>query len=156
MTKKQADLLEIAIGIAVKAHNGVMDKSGTPYILHPLTVMHNVEDPYKKMAAVMHDVVEDTDMELKDLKELGFPQNVIDMVDSVSRKPDGETYWEFIARCAKNPDAIEIKEQDIYHNTSWDRVMLLDDPEKYLSLQKKYGKALIILRAAKKELIEGK
>ncbi|MCK5617381.1 HD domain-containing protein [Candidatus Pacearchaeota archaeon] len=156
MSKKDAELLDLAIEIAVAAHKGVVDKSGTPYILHPLTVMENLDTPRKKMAGVLHDVVEDTTVTLETLRGLGFPEDVIGMVDSVSRrKDDGETYWEFIGRCAKNLDAIDVKEQDLHHNSSWDRVMLLD-PENFLALHRRYGKALIILMTAKKELIEGK
>ena len=155
MSKEDARLLDLAIKIAVDAHYGVVDKSGTPYILHPLTVMDNLDTPRKKMAGVLHDVVEDTDITIQDLRDQGFPEDVLAMVDSVSRKPDGETYWEFIGRCAKNLDAIDVKAQDLRHNSSWDRVMLLD-PENFLSLHKRYGKALMVLMTAKKELIEGK
>lgn len=157
MSQEEARLLELAIKIAVEAHQGVVDKSGTPYILHPLTVMENLDTPRKKMAGVLHDVVEDTHITLEYLREQGFPEDVLAMIGAVSRlKEEGETYWEFIGRCAKNLDAIDIKIQDLKHNSSWDRLMLLAEPEKFLSLQKRYGKAFVLLMTAKKELIEGK
>jgi (p)ppGpp synthase/HD superfamily hydrolase len=53
--------LERAIQIAVKAHSGVKDRGGKPYILHPLNVMMRVNTQKEKTVAILHDVVEDTD-----------------------------------------------------------------------------------------------
>ena len=57
--------LEVAILIAVKAHMGQVDKAGKSYILHPLRVMQNVESIDAKIVAVLHDVLEDTDITLE-------------------------------------------------------------------------------------------
>lgn len=65
--------LEKAILIATKAHEGQKDKAGKPYILHPLRVMLRMKTTKDMMAAILHDVVEDTDVTLDDLREHGFP-----------------------------------------------------------------------------------
>ena len=52
--------LERAIKIAVLAHKGASDKSGAPYILHPLRLMFGIEDIEGKIVAILHDVVEDS------------------------------------------------------------------------------------------------
>src|SRR5438477_7402644 len=63
-----------AIEIAARAHAGQTDKlGGMPYALHPLRVMNRVEGEHAKMAAVLHDVVEDTPVTADDLRRAGFP-----------------------------------------------------------------------------------
>ena len=52
--------LERAIQIAALAHAGQFDKAGQPYILHPLRVMFRMEEEHERIAAVLHDVVEDS------------------------------------------------------------------------------------------------
>ena len=52
--------LEDAIALAVEAHRGQRDKAGQTYILHPLRVMLRLETEAERMAAILHDVVEDT------------------------------------------------------------------------------------------------
>ena len=51
--------LERAIEIAVQAHRGQRDRSGQPYILHPLRVMAQMESDAASIVAILHDVVED-------------------------------------------------------------------------------------------------
>ena len=65
--------VETAIEIAARAHAGQVDKAGVPYIFHPLRLMLAVTTPFERMAAVLHDTVEDTDISLADLREAGFP-----------------------------------------------------------------------------------
>ena len=69
--------LERALEIAAKAHAGQMDKAGQPYVLHPLRMMLAVTTPEARMAAVLHDVVEDTAVTLEELRDEGFPAAVI-------------------------------------------------------------------------------
>src|SRR5258706_6160057 len=65
--------LERAIALAARKHEGQLDKAGAPYILHPIRVMLRVASLEEKMAAVLHDVVEDTDTTFEDLAREGFP-----------------------------------------------------------------------------------
>jgi hypothetical protein len=93
--------LERAIEIAVLAHKGASDKSGAPYILHPLRLMFGIEDIEAKIVAVLHDVVEDSKPPyrwgLQELETEGFSANVIEALDCVTKRPD-EPYEAFIER----------------------------------------------------------
>jgi (p)ppGpp synthase/HD superfamily hydrolase len=107
--------LDDAIALAVKAHRGHKDKAGKPYILHPLHVMMRMDTPDAMMAAVLHDVVEDSDTTLADLRDAGYPPHVVDAVDGMSRR-EGETYEAYIERLIENPLARQIKIADLEHN----------------------------------------
>jgi len=144
--------IEAAILFATALHAGQKDKSGKPYILHPLRVMLAVTDkksPDKitMMAAVLHDVVEDCDCTLDDLRTAGFCEEVICAVDLLSRPPKGApnrpTHRQYIDRiCAsKNPRAIHIKLEDTKDNLS--RVDEL--PPDQRSIEKRYEQALELL-----------
>lgn len=107
--------LEEAISLAVSAHKGQKDKAGNPYILHPLRMMLSLDSDECRMAAVLHDVVEDCDVSLQDLKDAQFPESVIEAVECVTRRPD-ESYQEFIERAAENPIARAVKLADLEDN----------------------------------------
>ena len=107
--------LEDAISLAVRAHQGQLEKSGQPYILHPLRVMFRLEDEYARMAAVLHDVVEDTPHTLDELRELGYPPEVVAAVDCLTRRPT-ETYEAFVERAAADPIARRVKLADLEDN----------------------------------------
>jgi len=103
--------LERAIAIAARAHEGQVDKAGVPYILHPLRMMLSVDTPEARMAAVLHDVVEDTPVTLEQLRAEGFPDSVIEAVRTLTKR-DGEDYDAFIRRVGPNPIARQVKPAD--------------------------------------------
>ena len=107
--------LEQAIVIAVEAHRGQKDRSGAPYILHPLRMMFRVQTEAERMAAVLHDVVEDTAWTLEALREHGFPDEVVDAVDHLTRR-EGESYEDFVTRAAAHPVARRVKVADLEDN----------------------------------------
>jgi len=107
--------LEDAIALAVRAHHKQTDRAGAPYILHPLRVMFRVEIDAERMVAVLHDVVEDTDWSLDDLRAEGFPEEVVTAVDHLTRR-DGESYDDFVRRAAANPVARRVKIADLEDN----------------------------------------
>ena len=100
--------LEDAIALAVSAHKGQLDKAGAPYILHPLRLMMAVETEHQKMAALLHDVVEDCDMTLQQLVEWGYPEEVVRAIDHLTRR-EGETYRQFTERAGSDPVARVVK-----------------------------------------------
>jgi (p)ppGpp synthase/HD superfamily hydrolase len=106
--------LEAAIALAAYAHAGQIDKGGAPYILHPLRVMMACKGEKERIAAVLHDVVEDCGYEVTDLREQ-FGGTVSDAVDALTRRRS-ETYEAFIDRCAANPVARVVKLADIADN----------------------------------------
>jgi (p)ppGpp synthase/HD superfamily hydrolase len=113
--------LERAIALAARMHEGQSDKAGSPYILHPIRMMMRMTTPVEMMAAVLHDVVEDTSTTLDDLRREGFSEEVVQAVDSLSRRP-GETYDAFVERVAANPTALRVKLADLADNMDLTRL----------------------------------
>lgn len=107
--------IEEAIRIAVEAHRGQKDRGGAPYILHPLRMMFRVQTDAERMAAVLHDVVEDSAWTLDDLRARGFPDEVLRAVDGLTRR-EGETYEAFVERAAADPVARRVKIADLEDN----------------------------------------
>ena len=118
--------IEEAIRIAVDAHRGQKDRGGAPYILHPLRMMVRVQTDAERMAAVLHDVVEDTAWTLDDLRARGFPGEVLRAVDALTRR-EGETYEDFIARAAADPVAKRVKIADLEDNLDLRRTGAVSD-----------------------------
>lgn len=115
-----------AIRVAVNAHFGQKDKQGQPYILHPLRVMMQMETDEEKMAAVLHDVLEDTEVTQEDLIAQGFPEKVIEAVLCLTRKEDEEKdyregYKEYVVRCKSNEIARKVKMADLRDNSLIER-----------------------------------
>ena len=117
--------LEDAIALAVEAHRGQRDKSGQPYILHPLRVMFSCETEIERIVAVLHDVVEDTGRSFDDLRKLGYSEDVIAALDCVTKRP-GEDYEQFIERAAANPVARKVKLADLKDNMDLRRLVSVE------------------------------
>jgi (p)ppGpp synthase/HD superfamily hydrolase len=113
--------LERAILIAAQAHLGQRDKARAPYILHPLRLMMRMESEAAMIAAVLHDVVEDSDWTLERLRGEGFSEEVLQAVDCLTHR-DGETYDEFIARVRVNKIASQVKIADLEDNMNVKRI----------------------------------
>jgi GTP diphosphokinase / guanosine-3',5'-bis(diphosphate) 3'-diphosphatase len=113
--------LERAIAIAATAHAGQVDKAGQPYILHPIRVMLRVEGEHERMAAVLHDVVEDTSVTLEQLANEGFPEPVLQAVAALTKNP-GESRLQAAARAAENPIALAVKLADNAENRDLSRI----------------------------------
>jgi (p)ppGpp synthase/HD superfamily hydrolase len=136
--------LEKAIAIACNAHKGKKDKAGASYILHPLRVMMRMDSPREMMAAVMHDVVEDSEeWTLQKLNDEGFDQEVINAIDTLTKRGE-ETYVEFITRVSHNAIGIKVKLADLEYNMN---VMRLGNlTEKDIERRDKYHHAWKALR----------
>lgn len=110
-----------AISIAAKAHDGQFDKGGQPYILHPLRVMLHFEEEDYQICAILHDVVEDTEITLDFLRKEGFSQTVLSTLQLLTRQPNDD-YTTYINRILTNPIACNIKLWDLKDNLSKDRI----------------------------------
>jgi (p)ppGpp synthase/HD superfamily hydrolase len=132
--------LDDAIQLARRAHEGQLDKAGRPYIAHPLRVMGHVKSEHERMTAVLHDVVEDTDVTLDDLAAAGCPPEVLAAVEAISKQPD-EPQVDYLDRVLANPLALAVKRADIADNMSAERLGLLDQPTRE-RLRAKYEQAL--------------
>ena len=113
--------LERAIAIAATAHAGQVDKGGAPYILHPLKVMLRMASLEERIVAVLHDVVEDCDISLDDLRKGGFSEEVLTAIQSVTKVP-GESYEDFVERAAQNPIGRVVKLADLKENSDLSRI----------------------------------
>ena len=134
--------IERAIEIAARAHAGSVDKAGAPYVFHPLRLMFAVSGPYERMAAVLHDVVEDTAVTLEDLRLEGFPNEVIDAVDALSKK-EGESRLDAAMRASRNPIARIVKLADVKDNMDINRIT--NPSEKDYARLKEYEKVRALL-----------
>ena len=134
---KHAGLAE-AIALAATAHVNQKDKAGAPYILHPLRMMQSLTAEDERIAAVLHDVVEDTDLTLDDLRQRGFTESVVSAVDALTKR-DGEAYDQFIERARQHPVARRVKLADIEDNL--DLLRLTELTEKDVERLRKYHQA---------------
>ena len=113
--------LEHAIALAARAHDGQTDKAGQPYILHPLRVMLAVATEEERMAAVLHDTVEDTPVTFQELAVEGFPLAVIEAVEALT-KHQGESRLAAAQRAVVNPIARQVKLADVADNMDLSRI----------------------------------
>ncbi|MDX2253970.1 MAG: GTP pyrophosphokinase [Pseudanabaenaceae cyanobacterium bins.39] len=116
-----SELLNLAIAIASKAHEGQFDKAGKPYIAHPLHVMSQMTTLEEKIVAVLHDVVEDSDITIADLVRQGFPSIITEAIAAIT-KLEGEPYANYILRVKSNAIARQVKIADVMHNMDINRI----------------------------------
>lgn len=120
-TPKSAHLLEEAISITVEAHRGTLDVRGDPYVLNPLRMMSHMRTPNERMVAVMHDVVSGSPWTLDDLRQHGFPEQVVAAVDALTGR-SGESYEAYIGRIARNDLACRVKSVQLGGNLRCGRI----------------------------------
>lgn len=115
---KKGEMLAKMLVIATNAHAGQFDKGGLPYILHPLKVMHylHTDDEELQCIALGHDVIEDTSVTYKDLRDDGITERVIVAIRALTKLP-GQTLDEYKEGVFANPDAMKVKQSDLRHNT---------------------------------------
>lgn len=107
--------LERAIDIAVQAHRGQTRRNGEPYVLHPLRVMTACRTDKARIVAVLHDVVEDSDVTVGDLREAGFDEDILHALDLVTHERSVD-YDQYVERIAHDPLAREVKIADLEDN----------------------------------------
>ena len=109
--------LQRAIEISVTAHKRQVRKDGSPYVLHPLRLMMSVNSADEKIVAVLHDVVEDTDITMQQLEDEGFSKQVLAALRLVTHD-DGTSYENYITNIKGNPIARAVKLADLRDNTN--------------------------------------
>ena len=134
--------LERAIEIAAKNHAGQVDKRGQPYVLHPLRLMLAVQGGHERMAAVLHDVVEDTSVTQEELTAKGFPEAVVASVNALTKRKS-ESRLEAASRAAQNPIARAVKLADVADNM--DLRPIPEPTEKDLTRLKEYEQVRALL-----------
>ena len=145
--------IEETIAFIEKAHAGQTDRAGEPYYLHPIAVMRRLPpgvDDEVRLAALLHDVIEDTAYTREALSALGYSQRTLDAVDWVTQAPgDARPYAEKIDAliAGGNRDALQVKLADMSENADPVRLARLD-AESRDHFTRKYTAPLAALRAA--------
>lgn len=144
-------LLNSAIKLAAIHHDGQYDRGGNPYILHVMKVMHYLksDDEELNCIAVLHDIVEDTDVTFKDLHDAGMTTRIVEAV-YVLTKMRGQTAEEYLDLILGNRDAIRVKMCDLRHNMDIRR--LKGVTEKDIQRLEKYSKMYTVLKEALAEI----
>ena len=138
------NLLEQAISLAVEAHAGQVRKDGTPYILHPLHVMLQMDSEVERITAVLHDVVEDTAVTFADLQEMKLPPEALEAIRLLTHE-DSVPYETYIMTLKTNPIARRVKLADLKHNLDISALPQLD--EKDVARLRRYGRAWRLLQS---------
>ena len=126
------ELYDLALRIAIRAHEGQKDKSGREYVMHPIRVAERCKDPKAKIVALLHDTIEDTDVTAEYLRSQGFPEEIIEGVLSVTKQEgeEGEeNYEDFVLRAAQNPLGKEVKQADLEGNMDIRRLKNITDKD---------------------------
>jgi (p)ppGpp synthase/HD superfamily hydrolase len=108
-----APTLDDAILLAAQKHHGQKDLAGAPYVMHVLRVMFRLRDVDGRIVGVLHDLAEQTEVTLERLKELGYPDRIIEAVDHLTWRKEQESYEQYIKRLKSNSLATTVKKQDI-------------------------------------------
>ena len=130
-----------AMIIAYEAHKNQVDKSGVPYIYHPIHVAEQMDTENECIIALLHDVVEDTNVTFKQLEEV-FSKEIIDILKLLTREENIE-YDEYINRIKNNSIACKVKIADLTHNLDKTRLDFVTEVD--VKRNEKYKKALQIL-----------
>lgn len=136
------DDVKLAHEIAKRAHKGQVDKAGAPYILHPETVASFVTKDDEKIVAYLHDVIEDTPCQLRDLENVGFSSEIIKAVDLLTRKT-GQSYKQYLKLVKTNELARVVKLADLKHNSDLSRLTHVTEND--IKRLKKYQDAIVFL-----------
>lgn len=135
-------LTKKAYKVAFEAHRDQLDKTGLPYIHHPLHLAEQMSDEITTCVALLHDVVEDSDMTFEELEAMGFGSEIIDALRLMTHDDD-VPYMDYVSEIKKNPVAAKVKKADLMHNSDITRLDVVT--EKDLARVEKYKKALEIL-----------
>lgn len=146
-----SELIRKAENLARVLHNGQIDKGGSPYIGHPLRVAGNLETDEEKVLGLLHDVLEDCDIETQYLIDNGIPEILVKKLISLKRIKN-ESYFVYIDRIKEDMQTINVKLSDLEDNMDISRLKKVGSTD--LKRLKKYRKAKSILEKSKKEMLK--
>ncbi|MDY0236199.1 MAG: GTP pyrophosphokinase [Gudongella sp.] len=136
-------MLGKAIDISFNAHKGQYDKAGKPYASHPIYVACKMKTDKEKIVALLHDVLEDTEITVEYLIQEGYTGEIIEAIIAITRE-NAEDYFQYIKRVKQNPLAKKVKIEDLKHNMDISRIN--EPTQRDLERVERYKKALVILR----------
>ena len=131
-----------ALKLCFEAHKDQVDKSGLPYVFHPFHLAEQMQDENTTIVALLHDVVEDTEYTLDDLRAMGFGDEVMEALSYMTHDP-AVPYMEYVARIRENDIARRVKLADLRHNSDITRLDSID--QKALDRVAKYAQAIRLL-----------
>ena len=131
-----------ALKLCFEAHKDQLDKSGMPYVFHPFHLAEQMESEECTVVALLHDVVEDTDLTIEDLKAMGFSNEVTDAITLMTHE-EGVEYMDYVKEIKNNEIARKVKLVDLKHNSDLSRLDIVD--ENALKRREKYLKAMALL-----------
>ena len=139
------DMTRKAMKLCFEAHKNQVDKSGVPYVFHPFHVAESMIDEDSTVVALLHDVIEDTDHTIEDLKAMGFNDEVLEALTLMTHKKD-EDYYRYIKRIRRNELAKFVKLSDLKHNSDLSRLdhePTAEDMDRYI----KYRTSIYMLES---------
>ena len=136
------ELTKKALKLCFEAHKNQVDKTGLPYVFHPFHLAEQMTDEISTVCALLHDVIEDTEYTFENLREMGFPQEVIDVLTLLTHE-ESVPYMEYVKKIKTNPIAKQVKLCDLKHNSDLTRLDVID--EYALKRNKKYKEAIKLL-----------
>lgn len=139
------DLTERALRLAYRAHAGQEDKAEVPYIFHPYHLAEQMTTEAAVCVALLHDVVEDSDVTIEDIAAL-FPAEVTEAVQLLTHD-ERVPYLDYIRALRTNPLARTVKLADLAHNSDESRLRetVAKEPGTVTKRRAKYDAARAIL-----------
>lgn len=135
-----------ALGLAQRAHDRQLDKGNMPYIMHPIRVSERCKTPEAKIAALLHDTIEDSVLTVENLTRSGISKEIAGAVYMLTHQKH-DTYEEYIKNLSSNKIAVEVKIADLEDNMDITRLLGPLDEKDFQRLQK-YKAAYDYLRYA--------
>ena len=132
-----------AMEICFETHKKQVDKSGIPYVFHPFHLAEQMTDEETTIVALLHDVVEDSDITFEYLENEGFDKAIIDAIKLLTHKDKTVKYHDYVRKIKDNPIAKAVKLADLAHNSDITRLDVVT--EKDLKRRQKYLEAIEIL-----------
>ena len=152
--KESSDLLYKTLELVLKVFDDKVDKGGLPYFNHLFKVYSGVSSYNEKIIALLHDIVEDTNITFNDLKEFGYTDDIILPLTYLTKKK-GEYYPDYIERIinSNNVHTLNVKLADLKHNMDITRIKnpTVNDYER---ISKRYEPAYIKIKNKLDELEE--
>ncbi|MDO4563498.1 MAG: GTP pyrophosphokinase [Clostridia bacterium] len=136
-------LTKKAMKICFNAHKEQLDKGGMSYVFHPFHLAEQMDDELSTVAALLHDVAEDTDITIEMFSDMGIPSEVTDALKLLTHR-ENVPYLEYIREIKKNEIARKVKLADLVHNSDTARLETVD--EKAKRRLEKYNEAVRLLQ----------
>ena len=135
-------LTKKAMQICFDVHKDQKDKSGMPYVFHPFHLAEQMQTEDEICTALLHDVLEDSEMTIRQLAEDGFSEDTLAALQLLTHDKN-VPYMDYIAALKDHPIACKVKLADLAHNSDTGRLDVITDKDK--KRLEKYRKAKKIL-----------